>query len=255
MTTLAANKPRAYELGERNSIPVIASDIIYEGAAVGVVTASGHARPLAAGDRFAGFAVEKADNSSGAAAAINVLVIEKGEISLPVTGAVITDKGQPVYAQDDDSFSFIGTSGVFIGFVKRFVSAGVGVVTFDANKPHDDPYFGRVCETKAANYTLDAEDCGKAIFVTADGVVITLPAIATGVTGVEIINAGAFGAQLVEIAPQSADMILGPDVTAADDKSYLNTKATANRGDRVELTYGDADGYAVVRRIGTWVRE
>ena len=29
MTTLAANKPRALELGEMNHFPVIASDIIY----------------------------------------------------------------------------------------------------------------------------------------------------------------------------------------------------------------------------------
>ena len=37
MTTLAANAPRAFEIGSRNAIPVIASDIIYEGAAVGIV--------------------------------------------------------------------------------------------------------------------------------------------------------------------------------------------------------------------------
>ena len=35
MTTLAANTPRPKELGNVNEIPVIASDIIYEGAAVG----------------------------------------------------------------------------------------------------------------------------------------------------------------------------------------------------------------------------
>ena len=93
MTTLAANTPRAYELGERNHIPVIAADIIYEGAAVGVVSGSGHARPLAAGDRFGGFAVAKADNSAGAAAAIYVEVVKSGEIQLSVTGAVITDVG------------------------------------------------------------------------------------------------------------------------------------------------------------------
>jgi hypothetical protein len=66
MTTLAANKPRAFEGGNRNSFPVIAADIIYEGAAVGLVDGTGHARPLAAGDRFAGFAERKADNSAGA---------------------------------------------------------------------------------------------------------------------------------------------------------------------------------------------
>jgi hypothetical protein len=56
MTTLAVDKARTWEIGERNEFPVIASDIIYEGAAVGIVLASGHARPLTSADRFAGFA-------------------------------------------------------------------------------------------------------------------------------------------------------------------------------------------------------
>jgi hypothetical protein len=64
------------------TFPVIAADIIYEGAAVGLVDGTGHARPLAAGDRFAGFAELKADNAAGAAAAINVKVIESGKIQL-----------------------------------------------------------------------------------------------------------------------------------------------------------------------------
>ena len=97
MTTLAANKQRPYELGDYNDIPVVASDIIYEGAAVGVVAASGHARPLTTADRFVGFAIAKADNSAGAAAAINVTVQMRGEIQLAGTGAVITDLKQPVY--------------------------------------------------------------------------------------------------------------------------------------------------------------
>src|SRR3989304_1011568 len=83
MTPLAANKPRAYEGGrdvlEESALPVIASDIIYEGAAVGIVDASGHGRPLAGGDRFAGFANAKADNSAGAAAAGHVDVRTTGK--------------------------------------------------------------------------------------------------------------------------------------------------------------------------------
>ena len=61
MTTLAVNKPRTYGVGRTNSLPVIASDIIYEGAAVGMVVSTGHARPLAAGDEFVGFAERKAE--------------------------------------------------------------------------------------------------------------------------------------------------------------------------------------------------
>lgn len=254
MTTLAVNAPKAFELGNRNEFPVIASDIIYEGAAVGVVKATGHARPLAAGDRFVGFAEATADNSLGAAAAINVRVIAEGGIRLAVTGLVITDVGQPVYATDDAAFTFIPTGGVFVGFVHRYISAGVGIVGFDAFD-YADPYGGGVYETKSANYTLDAEDCGKTIFVDTDAVVITLPVIATGVGAVTIVNIAAYGAALVTITPNSADMIMGVDITGADDKSLANTKATAGRGDRIRLELGDADGYHVTHKVGTWARQ
>lgn len=131
MTTLAADKVRPFESGDRNEFPVIASDIIYRGAAVGIVPSSGHARPLTSGDYFAGFAEAKADNSAGAAAAINVRVIHRGKVQLSVSNVAITNIGLPVYATDDDTFSLTNT-GVFIGFVHRFVSSGVAVVIFDA---------------------------------------------------------------------------------------------------------------------------
>lgn len=132
MTTLAANQPRAYELGNRNEIPMIAADIIYEGAAVGIVAGSGHARPLVAADKFAGFAELTANNSAGAAAAINVRVIDSGKIQLPIASLVATSVGAAVYASDDDTFTLVSTSNTKIGTVTRFVSAGVGIVDFKA---------------------------------------------------------------------------------------------------------------------------
>lgn len=254
-TTLAADKPRNYELGEHNDIPVIAADIIYEGAAVGVVVGTGHARPLAAGDLFAGFAQYKADNSAGAAAAMYVRTIKKGSIQLSVGGAVITDLGQPVYATDDDTFSFSPVGGVFIGFVKRFVESGVVVVDFNAGV-YMDPYGDRsVRETISANKTLDAEDTGKLFWVDTDEVTITLPAIADGLGGVKIVNGGSFGTVAVTLSPAAADKIHGPDITSADDKDLINTKATARRGDYVVLDLGDADGYVVAELKGTWARQ
>jgi hypothetical protein len=254
MTTLAANKPRAFELGSRNQIPVIASDIIYEGAAVGIVDASGHARPLNSADRFAGFAERKADNSAGAAAAINVDVVKSGQIELAVTGAVITDVGQPVYATDDDTFAFSPVGGAFIGFVKRFVSAGKAVVEFDAGVLQDPYQEFSVREAIAANKTLDAEDSGKLFWVDTDAVVITLPAVAVG-TLCKVVNGGGFGAILVTISPAALDSIEAPDITAADDKDILNTKATARRGDFATLGDANADGYIVTEMRGIWARQ
>lgn len=255
MTTLAANKPRAFQLGERNHIPMIAADIIYEGGAVGVVAGAGHARPLAGGDLFVGFAVAKADNSGGASAAINVETVKSGQIELAVTGAVITDVNQPVYASDDDTFGFNPVGGSFVGFVKRFVSAGVVVIDFNAGV-YVDPYGAfAVKETISANKTLDAQDSGKVFFVDTDAAVITLPAIADGLGGVKVVNIGAYGTVAVTLSPAAADMILGPDITGADDKDLINTKATAKRGDYVKLDLGDADGYVVTEMSGTWARQ
>lgn len=134
-TTLAANKPRNYELGDVNAIPMIAADIIYEGAAVGIVAASGHARPLTSADKFAGFAEDKADNSAGAAAAINVRVKNRGTIQLAVANAAITDIGKAVFATDDDTFVLTAASGVYVGTIRKFVSAGMVVVEFDVANP------------------------------------------------------------------------------------------------------------------------
>lgn len=261
MTTLAANKSRAYEGApvriEANALPVIASDIIYEGAAVGVVDASGHGRPLVAGDRFAGFANAKADNASGAAAAINVDLKTLGYVQLPVTGAVITDVQQPVYASDDDTFTLNPASGSFIGVVHRFVSAGVVIVKFDVSGLRDPWAAYTTRETLSGTKTFDAEDCGKLFCVDADadGDALTLPAIADGLTGLTILAVGAFGTTAVTISPAAADMILGPDITAADNKDLICTKATQRRGDFVTLSFGDADGYGVTAKRGIWARE
>lgn len=250
MTTLAANKPRAYEMGELDAFPVIASDIIYEGAAIGLVAGTGHARPLVAGDKFGGFATRKADNSAGAAAAINVEGVECGEISLAVSGAVVTDVGQPVYATDDDTFVFSPVGASFIGFVKRFVSSGVVIVSFDADC-YQDPYAEySVRETISGAKTLDIEDNGKVFFVDTTAV-ITLPATATPVNA-KIVNIGPFGTVQVSLSPQAADKVQGPDLPGTDDHDLVNTLATARRGDFAVLTTGDANGPIVAKLRGTW---
>lgn len=251
MATLAVDSIRIQEIGERNDYPVIAADVLYEGAAIGLVDATGHARPLNVADRFVGFCGKQADNALGAAAAKTVHVIESGKVQLSVSGAVITDVGQPVYATDDDTFVFLPTAAVFIGYVHRFVSAGVVIVAF--NYRWQDPYGNTARKTKSVNYTVDATDSGTTIFVDTDAVVITLPAVG-GINGVKVVNIAAFGAALISAAPNAADMIEGPGITAADNKAILNTKATARRGDYITILDGDANGWAITEMRGTWVR-
>lgn len=256
-TTLAVNTPRAYEIGSRNEFLVIASDIIYEGAAVGLVDGTGHARPLTAVDRFAGFAEATADNAAGAATAITVRVIESGKVQLAVTGALITDVGQPVYATDDATFGFNPVSAQFIGYVHRFVSAGVVVVRFDAPVIADPWAHKTMRETLSGTKTFDAQDNAKlfAIDADADNDALTLPSIADGFQGATFLAVGAFGTTKVVISPAAADMILGPDMAGVDNKDLLLTKATQRRGDFATLIAGDADGYSVIEQRGIWAAE
>lgn len=132
MTTLAADKPRTIELDSFNEHPVVGTDIIYEGAAVGL--SGSFARPLVAGDRFLGFAEARADNATGAAGDVRVKVRPKGLVVLPVTGVDGSDDlGKAVYASDDDTFTLTSTSNTLIGRVYRHVSGTTCVVDFGIN--------------------------------------------------------------------------------------------------------------------------
>ena len=133
MTTLAADAPRQYALGDQEDYPVIASDIIYQGAAVGE-NGSGYARPLVAGDPFLGFAEGTTDNSSGAAGALNCRVKTRGVVRLTVAGATaITANDRPiVYASDDNTFTLTASTNTPIGRVRRWLASTDCLVEFDA---------------------------------------------------------------------------------------------------------------------------
>ena len=158
---LSADTPRVYELGDINSLPVKASWKVFEGAAVGIDAASGYARGLCAGDAFAGFCIQNADNATGSSGDVRVQVKTHGEVQLPVTNVAITDIGKPVYASDDDTFVLTAMSNSYIGKVKRFVSTGVAVVAFDVRSGGavtalTDNTGGAAVETLAAMVNTDA---------------------------------------------------------------------------------------------------
>ncbi len=252
MTTLVVDTARAFVLGDHNDIPVIAADILFEGSAVGIVDASGHARPLTSVDRFAGFVLEKCDNSLGIAAAKNVRVRKRGTVVLSVSGAVITDVDQPVYATDDNVFVFSPVGSVFIGKVIRFVSSGIVEVAFDVGNMIN-PYAGRVWETFSAAATLDVEDTAKGFWVDTDAQTMTLLTFAaTTNINVMVVTGGAFGTVGTAIDPAAGDLISGPDDTGADGGIMTNTKATARRGDYVILHSGGDEGYHVIEKRGIW---
>lgn len=121
---LSADTPRNFTVvGRRNALPVQATSTIYAGSAVTIDT-GGEVGPFAAGEvSFAGFAVSKADNSSGSAGDINADIITEGEIELVVTGLDDNnDLNDKVYATDDNTFTLTASGGLAIGRVSQIVS-------------------------------------------------------------------------------------------------------------------------------------
>jgi hypothetical protein len=133
MTTLAADAPRDYYQGDFHEFPVIATDIIYQGAAVGD-NGSGYARPLVAGDPFRGFAELKADNAAGAAGDVYVRSRTRGRIKLAISALAITDVGKDVYASDDNTFTLTQSTNTRIGHVVAWIATGYGIVEFDVTR-------------------------------------------------------------------------------------------------------------------------
>lgn len=134
MTTAASDIVRDYQVGDNEDYPVVASDIIYEGSAVGEDD-SGYAQPLVAAQAFLGFATRKADNSAGAAGDITVNVKTSGRVVLPIAALAITANDRPaVYASDDNTFTLTSTSNTKIGWVSHWIATGSAVVQFRASE-------------------------------------------------------------------------------------------------------------------------
>ncbi|WP_447983789.1 cytoplasmic protein [Nitrospira sp. Nam74] len=134
MATLAGDKVRKYEASNSetfNDLPVVASDIIYEGAAVSL-RSSGYVGPLAAAEKFVGFAVRQVDNSAGAAGDAKCRLRRSGAVQIPVVGVDgVDDVSKQVYASDDDTFTLTATSNSKIGRIIRWVTGTTCIVAFN----------------------------------------------------------------------------------------------------------------------------
>lgn len=108
--------------------------------------------------------------------------------------------------------------------------------------------------TVSTNKTLAAADAGIVQVVDTDGVVITLPATATGLV-FKIRNGGADGAVGVSVSPNAVDLLQGNGFTAADDKDAINTKATAKKGDEITVVGNGGTGWTLHDVVGVWNRQ
>jgi len=108
---------------------------------------------------------------------------------------------------------------------------------------------------KTANYTVVINtDSGKTFVSTLDGIVYTLPSIATGNT-ITFINMADDGQAALNISPAAADAITYAG-SSVDNKDLINTKATAKKGDYVTLASLDGViAWQVVDARGVWAKE
>lgn len=107
------------------NVPVAADTVIYKGALV--CTDSGLAVPASddSGLRFAGVAMEKANNAGGQDADLSVRVWQAGVFPVFRTGAAMTDVGAEVAAVDDQTVELLSvtTNDVKCGRIVRVLDA------------------------------------------------------------------------------------------------------------------------------------
>lgn len=108
--------------------PVLASTKIHKGAMVGI-TAAGFARPFASGDFFAGHALEEADNTTGASAAINVDCLRGTyTLTVPVVDSItVAHTGDNVGAASDNHADLTRTTDDRVGSISAVTANGVQV--------------------------------------------------------------------------------------------------------------------------------
>ena len=133
--SLAANAQKKEVVGDEETFPVAAAAHPYQNSMC-VLDNDGNAAALTAGGgKFIGHAVAEADNSSGAAAALNVTV-KAGRYRRQVTLSSVAkgDEGRAVYASDDATLTLQPSSGAtyypVVGVVYRYVTTDTAIVEF-----------------------------------------------------------------------------------------------------------------------------
>jgi hypothetical protein len=124
---LAADKAVEYTDGVELAFPVINADCIYGGSLV-CVNAAGYALPGSdtAGLIFEGVAMNRADNTLGAAGAINVNLRRRGLFKVTLATAItIANVGDNVFLVDDESVDLAANTDndIFCGIIAQYIDA------------------------------------------------------------------------------------------------------------------------------------
>jgi predicted RecA/RadA family phage recombinase len=129
MTALTRDRATAYREGLEMEFRVAAAAKIYAGSMV-CLNAAGYAVPAAdtSGYRFAGVALEQADNSAGADGAQVVRLRRSGVFEFNAANLSQALVGNAVYAVDDQTFADAGgaANDIKVGVLVKYVAATKG---------------------------------------------------------------------------------------------------------------------------------
>jgi len=201
-----------------------------------------------AGEEFIG--VTEYAIASGASGAVRG---KHESASHEVTASGAITAGKPIYPAADGKVSMT-PAGKSIGFALEAATAD-GDIIEAVLVEMDQAFDGLTCEEVDDNKTLAAQDVGKLLYVTADAKTITLPATAAGLGPIVIMNGGADAGVAVNVSPNASDKIMGPDVAGTDNKDQINTKATAKRGDYIQIQADGSSGWYIQKKRGIWAEE
>tara|TARA_R110002012_G_scaffold53696_1_gene137904 strand:- start:630 stop:1037 length:408 start_codon:yes stop_codon:yes gene_type:complete len=116
-------------------------------------------------------------------------------------------------------------------------------------------------ETLTTTQDISVNDSGTEFNIATDAKVMTLPAITAQNIGMEFTfrNTGADGNNIITISPAATDAIHGAVAAVnsggVDDKDWINTKATANKGDWCTLKAVALTDWYLTGGDGVWASE
>jgi hypothetical protein len=116
-------------------------------------------------------------------------------------------------------------------------------------------------ETLTTSGSVDANQAGAEFNIATDALVITLPAIDANNIGMEFTfrNTGADGNNIITLSPAATDAFHGTvgsvQSGGVDNKDWINTKATANKGDWCTIKAVALTDWYLTGGDGVWASE
>jgi hypothetical protein len=116
-------------------------------------------------------------------------------------------------------------------------------------------------ETLTTSGSVDVNQAGTEFNIATDALTITLPAIDANNIGMEFTfrNTGADGNNIITLSPASTDAVHGTvgsvQSGGVDNKDWINTKATANKGDWCTLKAVALTDWYLTGGDGVWASE